>query len=57
VILLHRLSQDASLRIPENEIGILNLVKKYLQKGNERLRANRWKAKCQIELEWGSNVL
>ncbi len=35
VILLHRLSQDADLRIPENENEILNMVKKYLQKGNK----------------------
>ncbi len=30
VILLHRLSQDASIAIPENEEEILSLVKKYL---------------------------
>lgn len=30
VILLHRLSQDADLRIPEKEEEIINLVKKYL---------------------------
>ncbi len=30
VILLHRLSQDADLRIPEKEEEVINLVKKYL---------------------------
>jgi len=45
VILLHRLSQDASLRIPENEIDILNMVKKYLQKGNEGLKSQKMESK------------
>lgn len=31
VILLHRLSQDADLRIPEEEEEVMQLVKKYLQ--------------------------
>jgi len=30
VILLHRLSQDADLRIPEEEEEVMHLVKKYL---------------------------
>ena len=30
VILLHRLSQDASIAIPENEEEIMSLVKKYM---------------------------
>ena len=30
VILLHRLSQDADLRIPEKEEEVIHLVKKYL---------------------------
>jgi hypothetical protein len=34
VILLHRLSQDAALRIPENEDEVMHMIKKYLQKGN-----------------------
>jgi hypothetical protein len=34
VILLHRLSQDAALRIPENEDEVMEMLKKYLQKGN-----------------------
>jgi len=45
VILLHRLSQDANLRIPENEIDILNMVKKYLQKGNESLKGQKMESK------------
>ena len=31
VILLHRLSQDANLQIPEGEENIMHLLKKYLQ--------------------------
>src|SRR5512145_1850304 len=31
VILLHRLTQDADLRIPEGEEEVMHLVKKYLQ--------------------------
>jgi hypothetical protein len=31
VILLHRLSQDADLRIPEKEEEILDLVRKYME--------------------------
>jgi hypothetical protein len=32
VILLHHLSQDANLLIPENEKGILLLIKKYVRR-------------------------
>jgi DNA-directed RNA polymerase subunit RPC12/RpoP len=35
VILLHRLSQDADLRIPETDQEILNLIKEYMQKGDK----------------------
>ena len=31
VILLHRLTQDADLRIPEEEQELMNMVKKYMQ--------------------------
>jgi len=31
VILLHRLTQDADLRIPEEEEELMNMVKKYMQ--------------------------
>jgi len=31
VILLHRLTQDADLRIPEEEEELMHMVKKYLQ--------------------------
>jgi hypothetical protein len=31
VILLHRLSQDANLQIPEEEENVMYLLKKYLQ--------------------------
>jgi len=33
VILLHRLSQDAGIAIPENEEEIMSLVKKYIASG------------------------
>ena len=33
VILLHRLSQDATIAIPENEEEIMSLVKKYMTSG------------------------
>lgn len=31
VILLHRLSQDANLEIPEGDENVMHLLKKYLQ--------------------------
>jgi hypothetical protein len=33
VILLHRLSQDADLQIPEGEEQVMQLLKKYFQSG------------------------
>jgi hypothetical protein len=39
------LSQDANLRIPENEIDILNMVKKYLQEENEDLKGQEMESK------------
>ena len=45
VILLHRLSQDADLRIPENENEILDMVKKYLQKGSKGLNGQKIESK------------
>jgi hypothetical protein len=45
VILLHRLSQDADLKIPENENEILDMVKKYLQKGNKALKNPKMESK------------
>ena len=45
VILLHRLSQDADLKIPENENEILDMVKKYLQKGNKVLKSQKMESK------------
>jgi hypothetical protein len=38
VILLHRLSQDADLRIPEKEEEVIHLVKKYLQAKPKRFK-------------------
>ena len=34
VILLHRLSQDADLQIPEGEEQVMQLLKKYFQSGS-----------------------
>jgi transcription elongation factor Elf1 len=45
VILLHRLSQDADLRIPENENEVLDMVKKYLQKGNKASKNSKQESK------------
>ena len=45
VILLHRLSQDADLKIPENENEILDMVKKYLQKGDRVLKSRKMESK------------
>ena len=45
VILLHRLSQDADLKIPEKENEILDMVKKYLQKGNKVLKSQKMESK------------
>ena len=39
VILLHRLSQDADLKIPEEEEQILHLLKKYLQSPAKKIEA------------------
>ena len=47
VILLHRLSQDADLRIPEKEEEVMSLIKKYLaakqkdMKGTQRGKEQR----------------
>jgi hypothetical protein len=45
VILLHRLSQDADLKIPENENEILDMVKKYQQKGDKGLKGQKSESK------------
>lgn len=38
VILLHRLTQDADLRIPEEEEELMHMVKKYLQMKPKELK-------------------
>ena len=38
VILLHRLSQDADLQIPEEEEEVMHLVKKYLNSRSKELK-------------------
>ena len=37
VILLHRLSQDADLQIPEGEEQVMQMLKKYLQTGSRKV--------------------
>lgn len=39
VILLHRLSQNANLKIPSEKEEIINLLQKYLQDNPEKLAA------------------
>jgi len=41
VILLHRLSKDADLRIPEEEQEVMLLLKKYLNARTKELRGGR----------------
>ncbi len=41
VILLHRLSQDADLQIPEKEEEVMHLVKKYLHSKSKEIRGGQ----------------
>jgi hypothetical protein len=41
VILLHRLSQDADLKIPEEEEEVMHLVKKYLNSRSKELKGGQ----------------
>jgi len=41
VILLHRLSQDADLQIPEKEEEVMHLVKKYLHSKTKEIRGGQ----------------
>jgi hypothetical protein len=41
VILLHRLSQDADLQIPEEEQEVMHLLKKYLHTNPKELQGGR----------------
>jgi len=41
VILLHRLSQDANLKIPEEEQEVMHLLKKYLYAKPNELKGGR----------------
>jgi len=49
VILLHRLTQDADLRIPEEEEELMHMVKKYLQ-----MKPKEFKSKEKMGKEGGS---
>ncbi len=41
VILLHRLSQDADLQIPEKEEEVMHLVRKYLNSKSKEIRGGQ----------------
>ena len=41
VILLHRLSQDAGLQIPEEEKEVMHMLKKYLQTKTKELKGKK----------------
>jgi len=45
VILLHRLTQDADLRIPEEEEELMHMVKKYLQMKPKDLKSKEKNSK------------
>jgi hypothetical protein len=49
VILLHRLSQDADLRIPEEEQEIMVMLKKYLHARPKELKGSRKGAREGVE--------
>ncbi len=56
VSLLHRLSQDADLRIPEKEEEIISLVQKYLNAKPKGERAQLGKGKGFLNLEDESSL-
>ncbi len=41
VILLHRLSQDANLKIPEGEENVVFLLRQYLDSRSEKIQAEK----------------
>ena len=49
VILLHRLSQDANLQIPEEEQEVMHLLKKYLHAKPKELKGTRKDKRGEIE--------
>lgn len=49
VILLHRLSQDADLRIPEEEQQVMHLLKKYLQAKPKELKGGKRTKRVELE--------
>ncbi len=50
VILLHRLSQDADLRIPEEEQEVMHLLKKYLHSKAKEVKSARKGKREEIDL-------
>ena len=49
VILLHRLSQDADLRIPEEEQEVMHMLKKYLHGKPKEVKGGRKGKKAESE--------
>ncbi len=49
VILLHRLSQDADLRIPEEEHEVMHLLKKYLHVKPRELKGGKKDKRGKLE--------
>jgi hypothetical protein len=58
VILLHRLTQDADIRIPEEEQELMSLVKKYMQMKPKGLKGKEkgGKALPESALKMGSRL-
>ena len=50
VILLHRLSQDANLAIPEKEEEIMSLIKKYMSARSKELWAQNGQSRRKLAL-------
>ena len=45
VILLHRLSRNADLKIPENDADVLDMVRKYMKNGRKSFAGQKLKEK------------
>lgn len=56
VILLHRLSQDADLRIPEEEHEVMHLLKKYLHSKPKELKGGRREKREDFEQQLKSKI-
>jgi hypothetical protein len=56
VILLHRLSQDADLQIPEEEHEVMHLLKKYLNSKPKELKGGRKGKRGDVELPFKGKI-